>query len=211
MKRLFLLVAVLAGSTMTFAQEKGDMYIGASLNFAAGSSTTITTVSDISDSETTPNSTSFGISAEYGYFVAKNFRVALSLGYEFESQPTLKDGDSWSKSKASLFCINPNVAYYVRLADRFYYTPEVGADFGFGSVNVPISRSSSMSQDISQWGIYAHFLALEFRATEHFALGCSCGHLAYTSSKMKRDQADLKVNTFKFDFGSCGVFARFYL
>lgn len=39
----------------------------------------------------------------------------------------------WLKDKATSFIINPNVAYYVRLADKFYYTPEVGVVVNFGS------------------------------------------------------------------------------
>ena len=116
MKKLLIYAILLISSlTIVSAQQKGDKYIGGSLNFAL-------TTSVIDESSTT--TVGFGLSPEFGYFVADKFRVSLNASYSLSY-------NSHNTAASHTVLIGPSIAYYVRLADNFYYTPELFIGFEY--------------------------------------------------------------------------------
>lgn len=91
-----------------------EMYVGGSL----GVTTASASIDGVSASATT-----FGFAPEFGYFVADRLRLSGSIAYNLTSS-----GDT-----SHALTIGPSVAYYVRLCDRFYYTPEAGIGFAYAS------------------------------------------------------------------------------
>lgn len=106
-KLLVVLVALLCCTVTTFAQNKGDKYVGGYAGIA------VQAVGMDGDSAA---AASLGIQPEFGYFVADRLKVGVSLGYGIsEGIHTLT--------------VCPNISYYLPLCDGLYYTP--GVELGF--------------------------------------------------------------------------------
>lgn len=213
MKKLLICIAAISCSVLASAQGKGEMYISGTFNFSAGTETAIVASGSLSEKASNPLATSFGLGAEYGYFAAKNLRLAFAISYGLSSSPVEQYGSSWSRQTTNVFSLNPNIAYYVKIVDRFYYTPEVGVSFGFGNMKSPLDSKVTYTTPYSNWNIYANLVAFEFRATQHFAMGCTFGSMGYNSEKLK-DPDDknnsITDNTFRINFGTAGLYARYY-
>lgn len=102
----------IATLTYSFAQQKGDKYVGGSLHLA-----TSTLILD-GGSATTVD---LGLSPEFGYFVADKLKLGLQAGYFL----------SYNETVTHTVAIGPSLAYYVRLSDNFYYTPEIFIGFEY--------------------------------------------------------------------------------
>lgn len=108
------------------------------------------------------------------------------MSVPFSSSPVEEIDGKWLKNTAAAFAINPNIAYYVKLANRFYYTPEVGVSFDFGSRKEQLSKSESYKTPFWGWNVYANLLALEFRVTDKFAIGALIGSYRIRQHKIYR-------------------------
>ena len=196
----------------SFAQKKGDMFIAGTISADFGTQTTSLSDGGYSTSVSKPLSTSLGFGVEYGYFAADNLRLAMAMSVPFSSSPVEEVDGKWLKDKASSFAINPNVAYYVRLADRFYYTPEVGVSVNFGSLKEQLSKSETYKTPFWSWDVYANLLALEFRVSDKIAIGALVGGISYGSAIYTNVDTEVKatINQFDFDFNNSSVHFRFY-
>lgn len=116
-------IAALACFGMS-AQEWGDMYLGVALGTSNGRM--VTETSSTTQTGTSPMNTTFSGQVEFGIFALKNLRVSVGLGVPYARVPKEVDKKVWLYTQTTGFQVNPGLAYYVRLADRFYYTPEVG-------------------------------------------------------------------------------------
>ena len=212
MKKLVLFAVAMLVSVASFAQKKGDMFIAGTISADFGTQTTSLSDGGYSTSVSQPLSSSFGFGVEYGYFVADNLRLAMAMSVPFSSSPVEEVDGKWLKDKASSFAINPNVAYYVRLADRFYYTPEVGVSFNFGSLKEQLSKSETYKTPFWGWDLYANLLALEFRVSERIAIGALVGGISYGSAIYRNVDTEAKatISQFKFDLNNTNVHFRFY-
>ncbi len=143
MKKFYLIVPLMLFSMASFTQTKGEMFIAGTISADFGTQKTTLSDGSYSTSAKQPLSSSFGLGVEYGYFVADNLRLTLAMAVPFSSSPVEEVDGKWLKNTAVAFAINPNLAYYVKLADRFYYTPEVGVSFDFGSRKEQLSKSES--------------------------------------------------------------------
>lgn len=112
MKKIFVLLLSLSAifASNVFAQEKGDMYIGATAGFGV----TTYTSEEVKLSDFTGI-----ITPEFSYFVADNFRIGAELSFNLADN-------------GAIFNLSPSFAYYVELIDNFYYTPEI--TFGGGLI-----------------------------------------------------------------------------
>ena len=211
MKQLFLFAVAMFVATASFAQEKGDMCISGTISLELGSQTTTVSSGSHSISASQPLSTEFNFAAEYGYFVADNVKVAMALAVPFTSSPTHQLEGSWLADNTAAFTINPNVAYYLRFADRFYYTPEVGVAFSFGSGKSQLTKTETVTTPFWGWNIYTTLLALEYKVTDNMAIGASVGSLVYGSIISTSDpQVSTAVSQFKFDLNNSSLHFRFY-
>ena len=100
----------------------------------------------------------------------------------------------------------------MRLADRFYYTPEVGVSVNFGSLKEQLSKSETYKTPFWGWDVYANLLALEFRVSERIAIGALVGGISYGSAIYTNVDTDVKatINQFDFDFNNSSIHFRFY-
>ena len=214
MKRFFLLA--LAAFSVCFAmtaQNAGDKYIAASLAFSFGNQNVETSNDGVySTMQSAPLATSVGLQAELGYFSADNFRLGLCLGIPFNSTPESLSGTTWLKTKTVGFSINPNIAYYLPLADRLYYTPEIGFSYEIGSYKEDLTTSTTYNANYSGWDLYVHILALEYRVSPKFAIGVGIGSVSYANAKIKDKNSGAYISSkqFSLDFNSSTTHARFY-
>lgn len=149
-KFLVMVVAMVLCSTATFAQQKGDMYIGGS----AGVS--IQAIGSGEDSFILPG---FGLQPEFGYFVTNRLKVGASLGYAFESG-------------LHVFTMMPNISYYARLCDGLYYTPGLEFGLALGSldgytipgVGLSLHLFTLEFRPTEHFGFSANLLSLNFIA-----------------------------------------------
>ena len=150
MKKLFSLLlclsAMFAGSVV--AQDKGDMFIGGNLGLG---------VTTIGDGSYSVSSVTFSLAPEYSYFVADNFRIGAELDLSIAEGVTT-------------FTVAPTFAYYVKLVDKLYYTPEFTIGGGLAA------------NDGYSVGVFAFDLdlfALEYMPSNHIGLSLSLVNMSY--------------------------------
>lgn len=212
MKRLLLFSLAMLVSVASFAQMKGEMFIAGTIAAEFGSMKTTLTEGGYSASASQPLSSSFSIGAEYGYFVADNVRLAMSLSVPCSSSPAEEDDGKWLKDKAVSFVINPSAAYYWRLTDRLFYTPEAGAAIKAGAYKEQLSASEIYRTPYTGWNVYLNFFAFEYRFAERFALGILAGAIGYGSEIYRNIDTEAKatINQFKFNLNNSRVQFRYY-
>lgn len=153
MKKLFFFTfaAIIALQSVS-AQDKGEKYIGG----IVGISTT-----SVSFDGASVSTTNVGFAPEFGYFVADRLRIGASLAYNLASS----DG-----ATTHALTIGPSLAYYVKLCDRLYYTPEVGIGFAYSS-----------TEGLSGYGVSAGLAlgAFEFRASKRCGISVNLLSLEY--------------------------------
>ena len=204
MKKISLLAIAVLMSVASFAQKKGDMYVSGFFSADLGSY-------NVGTSEWRPFESSFEIGAEYGYFVADNLRLGLEVSVPFSSSPNEGiDGESY-RYNTTLLSICPNVAYYVKMGDKCYYTPEFGVAYQWGKDQTKGTELYASSSHSSTWGAYLDILAFEFKVSEKFSIGAKVGGIGFASSNYaySEDQT-YKINQFIFDFSSAIVDFKFY-
>ena len=216
MKRLVLLIGVVILSVNVFAQSKGEIYIltSASASFGKMRSETITTLiggQTLTSTSEQPLNTNLGFDVGFGWFVAKNFRLELALGAYSEKEPREKQGEVWLNNRNKGFLINPSLSYYVKLTDRIYYAPEIGASFDLGTYSV--DETFNRVEELPYRGrfLYLNFLSLQFRASQHFAIGVGVGELQYSYYRyFYKDELYYRSEGISCRFNNLKVDARFY-
>lgn len=163
MKKLFSLLlcfsALFAGNVV--AQDKGDMYFGGSLGLG---------VTAVGDGGYSASAVTFSLAPEFSYFVADNFRVGAEVALG------IADG-------VTTFAVTPTVAYYVRLVDKLYYTPEFNIGGGFAASDGYTTGLFTLGLDL---------FALEFMPTSKIGLSLSLVNLQYNLL------SEASVSTFHF-------------
>ncbi|NCC98176.1 MAG: hypothetical protein EOL95_00530 [Bacteroidia bacterium] len=132
------------------AQNKGDKYVGGNLGVSVNSAIT---------SALSSTSVSFAINPAFGYFETDNLCLRGSLGYALTAT---KDGLS------HIFTAGPAISYYVRVCDRFYYTPSFEAAFVYMSV-----------YNACGFGLGLGLGSFEMRPTSHLGLSVDLLSLVY--------------------------------
>lgn len=158
MKKLFLTLCIALFSVGAFAQEKGDMAVGGSLNFSTDASM-------------------FGIGARYQYFFIDNLRGDGEFTYYFK-----KNGVSMFTVLASanyLFNVADNVHVYPIAGLGFIHAKSDAADYDFndehGSIHIKVGSASS-TDFIGQFGAGGQYfftdkLGANFEAKYQFGHG----------------------------------------
>ena len=173
MKKIIVsLLAIFAVATLS-AQNKGDMYAAGHL----GISTASTSVGSQGY-----NSTQFSLTPEFGYFIAKNFRIGASFTYALSTA-------TYSTSE-HIIAIKPNLAYYIRIMNSFYYTPSL--DLGFVCSIADQGTSPGFAFGLSLG-------SFEFRPTTKF--GIAVNLLTFEYNMMKQKGVKEKINAINFRLG----------
>ncbi len=215
MKKHVFFAAAMLISLASMAQTKGEHYVAGTITANGGTLKTTKTEGAYSYSKNQPLDAAYEIAAEYGHFVADNFRVAVSLGASLASSPNVKEEWGWKKDRILAFAFNPNVSYYMRLAGNLYYTPEIGFSLERGSLRAQTSMLDADVTPLWGWNVYAHLLALEYRATEKVAIGAVIGTINYGGIKNTEiyytNTIETTMNQFMFNMNKSSIIIRFYL
>ena len=173
MKKITFMFVVMAMFALTSsAQKKEQMYVGGTLGLAVHTSA--------AKGYSNTNSM-FYIAPEFGYFVADRIKVGAELGY------------SVSSGTHSLMLM-PNVAYYLPIVDKLYYTPQFSVGGGFDATSGHTNGVFAFSLSIA---------ALEYQPVQNMAISLSLVDLSYSRAS--------KVNGIGFNFlASPTVGFRYY-
>ena len=184
MKRILISIASLAALCFTAAaQQKGEQSLGLHLGYDTGVTGYKFYVFGMGTQETkTNNGYNLASALEYSYFVCDNLRISANVAYGFQGNPE-------TPSSTHSITIAPGIAYYVRLADNFYYTPNLNVGFACG-----VTGSGTLGRDwelMTMYGLGAELqpLAVEFRPTKKFAMSVSLCSLQGVAMEGKYDFA----------------------
>lgn len=168
-KLLFCTLAAIVLFQVVSAQSKGEKYIGGivgvsmtSLNIDGGNVTT----------------TGVGIAPKFGCFVLDRLHISGSLAYNLAST---------EGTTTHSLTIGPSVAYYVKLCDRLYYTPEAGVNFAFSSVEATngygvtagLALGAFEFRPSSRWGMSLNLVSLEYSYLSYSDLGVSGNAISF--------------------------------
>ena len=171
-KMTFLFVVMAMFALTTSAQKKEQMYVGGTLGLAVHTSA--------AKGYSNTNSM-FYIAPEFGYFVADRIKVGVELAY------------SVSAGSHSLLLL-PNVAYYLPIVDKLYYTPQLSVGGGFDATSGHTNGAFDLILNVA---------ALEYQPVQNMAISLSLIDLSYSRSN--------KVNGIGFNFlASPTVGFRYY-
>ena len=210
MKKILAVSALLFIGLAMFAQSRGENYLGVSLGTSFGTQKSRLFDGINTTTSVEPSATSASLNVEGGFFVVDNLRLSLATGVSFNSTPS--SATSSLNTNTLGVQINPSIAYYVKLADRLYYTPEVGGAFEIGVYWEKLTSNTSYTTRYMGWSVYAHLLALEYRVSQKFAIGIGLGSVSYTYAKVKDGSSDVFIDTgqFLFNLNSATASAKFY-
>lgn len=149
------------------------------------------------------------VSAEMSKFLSKAFRLTLSASY------ALLVPDNTSVARAHGLAVGPGAAFYFKLADHFYYTPEVGAFVTFGCIKSKrtspyIDLPTSLSPIPVGFSAAASLIAFEYRVSEKLGVAASMGSIQFSytpdsdASKTGTTQTQIYLN------GNSSIGLRFY-
>ena len=213
MRRFAIIISLIVLTTSVFAQNKFEKYV-----FVSGDASFGNMKIENSDGYHAtvkfeqPFNTYLGLNAGFGFFVAKNFRLELGIGVPYSKEILSKDGDKWLYDQVVGVSIRPSIAYFVKLADRFYYTPTIGGAFVFGKEEMDVSNYQTEKYDYRLTGTYLNPLAFQFRVSPKFALGVEVGQVYYRRVKISHQVsgAYLAANQWRFNFNNISASALFY-
>lgn len=146
-----LLVLFAASTSVVYAQQKGDIYVGGNLQFGLSSAIV---------EGASATATEFMIQPNMGVFVADKFMVGFDLGY------SALVGDSTTHT----LVVGPKFSYFIPLCDKLYYTP---------TLDIAFCYAVSDGFGLPGFGLGANFVCFEYQPTEHIGLSASMLSLNY--------------------------------
>ena len=193
MKRIFCILLALTACVSLSAQQRGDKAVSV---FAGAT---------FSNEPYTLVHAAVG----FDYFVADNFRLSLGVGIPFISAPI---GDNLKQNSVGVY-FNPNIAYYVKLTDNFYYTPEIGGGYELGSFKQKYTSTVLVNGKYNGYYLYFAPLYFEFKVNPRFAISVTIGEFYYENYKNKDSSNQIvdRSDSFSFTLNSGNVCCRFYL
>ena len=213
MKKILIAFVAVVLSLSTSAQTKGDKYISFAIGGSLGQAFVEYFNGTTTQAAQAPSDTKFNLQGEFAYFVADNIRLSFAIVLPYVSSPTEKAGSIWLRDNQSGISFNPNAAYYYKIADRVYYTPEFGFSFGFGNRSSQESTSSTTHLKVKTWDLYLQLVSFEFRVNERLALGVAAGTLSYGGYRYNDINTAQYISAVgpAFSLNDGALFVRFYL
>lgn len=212
MKKILTTALFLATCVFASAQYSGEFTVSLGLNGDCGTAEAKLETGNVTyDMNPTYNpKVSAGIGL--GYFPVKNLKIGL--GFEFGHTVEQVYGNSTVPSDVdfNLMEFIPSMEYFVKLTDKFHYTPGIAASYGMGNykqnVSSFMSPSNTVKTPVRAFGVSLTPASFECRINKHFAIGATLGSLNY--ARVKIDDNDLITKTFQFSADS-GVELVIYL
>lgn len=193
MKRVLISIMALVALCFTAtAQQKGEQSLGMYLGYdtgVKGYKIYLGSVGIIPSKQEIRVKDGHNIVAalEYSYFVADNLRLSATIGYGYQVNMD-------TPMQAHSLSIAPGIAYYVRLAPNFYYTPNLNVGFACG-----VTDTGTLGKDlesISLFGLGGELqpLAVEFRPTKRFAMSVSLCSLQGAAMEGSYSHNDINID-----------------
>lgn len=225
MKRIITVLAalIIISCGIIPAQKKGEISIGGTIGVSGGYSKTSPVVKisgkgsgssagdqdltmgghttidvDSKAKEKTPSSTVFNAGVEFGWFFADNWKLGATLQYALDSNPYEKNNDKWLRQNTGMILAGPQLSYYLRICDGFFFTPQIAV---FGTAGTVKIEADSYTNRLSAVG-YGFELdpgAFEFRPSHRFAFTVSFLSFAYSHVKISRTYYDIKTDNVTYD------------
>lgn len=196
MKKLQLLFVSLLAVSMTFAQqEKGDIYLGGSLNFGAGSSST-----KVGGTKTDgPSTFNLGIQPRVGYFLSEKILVGADLGFTTGSSK-IDNGGTVTKVSNNAFGGGLFARYYVMPAEKlgFFFEANAGVLAGSSKVKVGNTETDGPNTFNLSTGITPGIVIF---ISKKVALEANYGFLGYTSFSETDKSGSVEVKDAQGNFG----------
>jgi len=179
MKKLIICgLAFLAISAQSVsAQNKGDKFVGGMLGVGVSSSFYL--------NNTPSTAISCNVAPEFGFFVANRFKIGGVVDYSL----SISEGNLISHC----LTVGPNLSYYVRLCDKFYYTPSFEICFLYAH-----AYKNHISVDGFGFGLGLSVVGFEFRPTSHFGMSVNLLSVDYVYEYVDRDYS---ANNLTFKLG----------
>lgn len=210
MKKTILFAMAMLVSVASFAQKKGDVYVSATYSTEFGEYTTSSSLDGFATSKDNSFGNSFSLGAGFGYFVADNLRLGLSVEAPFSTTPMEEIDGETLEYKSVTIDVTPNVAYYVKLSDWLYYVPEVGAYLGWGFSKDQLTLTETEDLTNSSWGFYTDLLSFEFKVSEKFSITTKFGGLGWYSIDYKYPDHTYRMTQFVGDINHATVHFGWY-
>ncbi len=129
MKKRIVSMLLCAASLGAYAQQKGDMFASFHGGFGI---TSYGVYYDEKELEGYDPKVNFFVAPGFHYFVANRFRVGLDFTFGIQkAHEEYELGSMYlsSDSKAKYWSLGPVFAGYVKLAEKFYYVPELDLNY----------------------------------------------------------------------------------
>lgn len=155
------------------------MFVSGTLGLSGGSIGAKYDGYDGEDNKPEKKEFKFSIAPEFGYFVADKMLIKLGLEYGYNSAGT---------SKENIFIVSPAFHYYLKITDKFHYTPGISLGIGGGVKKREFGENENKKLPMFNIGFQLHLVAFEFRATENFAINLSAGEFGYMYTQAKEKE-----------------------
>lgn len=208
MKRFLTFLLLLAISSTALAQLQGECYFGGSLGYKTSKS--VVKVIGVDKSES-PGGNVLSITPEFGYFIKNRLRLSGYLGYGWQSQKVEWVDTAWLKQQTHVALLGAGLSYYVRLANNFYYTPEVALAVAMGAAVQDLTKTDKFKYMAVGFEAEVKLLALEYRPVDKFAFNVSLIDFNYVflgSPKYRTQSSEVSFNmltnasvSFRYYFG----------
>ena len=186
-----MLLILMSGINVLLAQSKGDMYVGTMRGMS------ISQHSDVDGNTKHVDNPIITLHLAPGLhcFAADYFRIGLQMELTTQSQ---KDENNNTESSNCL-CVGPICSYYFQIADKFYFTPEIGLFFAYTNYKWTENHVIHNSKE-NGFDVEIRPVMLEFRPTDHFGFSASLLGVGFAHLTSK-DFPDEKSNQFVFNIG----------
>ncbi len=190
-KNLIILVAVILTSTFAFAQS-GKMFVTGNLGFNTNNSTGTTVFNNNTTETVLQDWSTFGVGASFHYKVIDNLAVGLGLGYDRSRDWTGTFNNKKVNDYTNLFSITPSAIYFLKISDKFQYTPELFVTLGFGGANnqfynIIDDKVEDFTFSAFAFGVGIMPLSFNYNVNKNIALTFSLGEISYSNFKVSVD------------------------
>lgn len=199
MKKVFLIgaLALFAAANAQIAQ--GTMFISGQVSYAGSDNK----LSSNSGSEDGVKENSFAVAPTFGYFVAPNLAVGVSVGYSSStSEPGDLFGDNFDKSTVSAFTVEPLVRKYWNVSDNFLLFGQLSVPMSFGNMKGEEKGHDDVKGNVNSFGVVVR-PGIDYIIAPNWTIEATIGEFGYRSTTAKPDNNpdNFKNTTNNYNFG----------
>ncbi|MDR1846649.1 MAG: porin family protein [Bacteroidales bacterium] len=183
MKKVFLVLALSAFSTLGFSQSK--WLIDGNLSLGTTSSDVTITNGGTSTTTQQPSTFTFGIGVNAAYMVTDHLAIGLGIGFDLDKTTDESVPNTTTVDKTNTFSLLPQVHYFLPLSDKFVYAPALYIAIGFGGESTETtvgSVSNETTGDLFGFGVELQPLSFDFHLTDNIALHLGAGSISFMNT-----------------------------